>query len=165
MDLSVGKIWLDGSTQSCNGQLNIQQKEVRSGCSSGGGTEMGIFNIFVSDMDSGIESTLSKPAADTKLCGAVEKLEGRDAMQRVPDKLEMGACANLSNFNEAKCKVLYLGQGNPSTSTVGVEKESRLAPGRKTSKCFWTKKLKMSCQGTSAAQKPTLSNLTHSVIV
>lgn len=76
--------------KSCSDQLNIHQKAVRSGCSSGGGTEMGIFNIFVGDLD-----TLSKLAADTKLCGAADKLEGREAIQRVPDRLEMGTCANL----------------------------------------------------------------------
>ena len=41
-----------------------------------------LFNIFVGDMDSGIECTLSKFPDDTKLCGAVDTLEGREMPSR-----------------------------------------------------------------------------------
>lgn len=47
-----------------------------------------LLNIFADNMDSGIECALSKLADNTNLCGAVDTLEGNDAIQRELGRLE-----------------------------------------------------------------------------
>ena len=71
------------------------------------------FNIFVGDMYSGIECTLSKFTDDTKLIGAVDMKEGRETIKRVLGRLERWAHANLMKFNKDESKVLHLSRDNP----------------------------------------------------
>ncbi|GAB0194994.1 triadin [Grus japonensis] len=93
--------------------LMSKWRSVASDIPQGSVLGLALFNIFVGDMDSGIKCTLSKFADDIKLCGVVNTLEGRDAIQRDFDRLERWARANCMKFNKAKCKVLHVGRGSP----------------------------------------------------
>ena len=68
-----------------------------------------LFSIFITNINSGIECTLSKFVHDTRLYGAVDKLEGWDAIWRDLYSLEQWAQESLMRFNKFKCKVLHLG--------------------------------------------------------
>ncbi|KAK4819559.1 hypothetical protein QYF61_007070 [Mycteria americana] len=92
-----GNIWLAASQVQFEGQFS---------------------SMFLSNLDMGVECTLSNFADNTKLGEAIDSLEGREALWTDLGRLEHWAITNCMKFNKDKCQIWHLTGGQEAWSAA-----------------------------------------------
>lgn len=83
--------------------------------------------------------SVSKFADDSRLNGAVDTLECRDAIQRDLGVLERWAHVNPMRFIRARFRILHLGRGNPQYQYRLGDQGLRVLQRRRTWGYWWMK--------------------------
>uniref|UniRef100_A0A803JG40 Reverse transcriptase domain-containing protein n=1 Tax=Xenopus tropicalis TaxID=8364 RepID=A0A803JG40_XENTR len=71
-----------------------------------------LFNLFINDLEVGIDSTVSIFADDTKLCKTISSMQDAAALQSDLTNLDNWAANWKMRFNVDKCKVMHFGRNN-----------------------------------------------------
>uniref|UniRef100_A0A803TK60 Reverse transcriptase domain-containing protein n=1 Tax=Anolis carolinensis TaxID=28377 RepID=A0A803TK60_ANOCA len=87
-------------------------QELTSGVPQGSVLGPVLFNIFINDLDKGLEGMIIKFVDDTKLGGIANTPEDRSRIQNDLNRLERWVETNKMKFNRDKCKILHFSRKN-----------------------------------------------------
>ncbi|CAM5114425.1 unnamed protein product [Natator depressus] len=73
-----------------------------------------LFNLFINDLEKGVNSEVAKFADDTKLLKIVKTKADCEELQKGLTKLSDWATKWQMKFNVEKCKVMHIGKNNPN---------------------------------------------------
>ena len=160
------KNWLKGRAQrvAVNGATS-GWPPVTGGVPRGSIRGPALFKIFINHLDAGVERTIGKFADDTKLGGAVDSLEGQEALQRDLDRLEHWAIVNGMQFNKSQCWIPHLGQSNAGHRHKLGEEQLETSPAERDLGVLVDSKPSMSQQRALAAKRANriLGCVKHSI--
>jgi len=94
--------------------------------------------MLFNNLDEGVECAVSKFVEDTKRRGAIDSLEGQEALLGDPDRLEHCAMINEIKFNKTKCWTLHLGQSNKRHEYKFGEEWLEVSPAEEIWGCWLT---------------------------
>ncbi|CAM4509126.1 unnamed protein product [Lepidochelys olivacea] len=114
--LSWTENWLKDREQrvGINGKFS-EWRGVTSGVPQGSVLGPILFNLFINDLEKGVNSEEAKFADDTKLLKIVKtKADCEEQLQKDLKKLSDWATKWQMKFNVDKCKVMHIGKNNPN---------------------------------------------------
>ncbi|CAM4639967.1 unnamed protein product [Lepidochelys kempii] len=89
-------------------------REVNSGVPQGSVLGPVLFNVFINNLEKGVNSEAAKFADDTKLLKIVKTQPDCKELQKDLSKLDDWATKWQMKFNVDKCKVMHIGKHNPN---------------------------------------------------
>ncbi|CAM5119150.1 unnamed protein product [Natator depressus] len=113
--LSWTENWLKDREQrvGINGNFS-ERREVTSGVPQGSVLGPILFNLFINDLEEGVNRGLAKFADDTKLLKIVKTKADCEELQKALTKLSDWATKWQMKFHVDKCKVMHTGKNNPN---------------------------------------------------
>ncbi|CAM4547301.1 unnamed protein product [Lepidochelys olivacea] len=146
--------WLKDRKQrvGINGQFS-EWREMNSGVPQRSVLGPVLFNIFINDLEKGVNSEVAKFADDTKLLKIIKSQADCKELQKDLSKLGDWVTKWQMKFNVDKCKIMHIGKHDPNYTYKMMESKLVVTTQEKDLGVIVDSSLKISTQCAVAAKK------------